>query len=63
MAHIGFKKLTNEIEAKGHGKYGEESAKAIAANIGRHKFGEKKMAKKAAAGRHKAAEKRHHEEK
>ena len=54
MAHIGFKKLENKIQKKGHGKYSEESAKAIAAKIGMKKMGKKAFEKKAAAGRKKA---------
>lgn len=56
MARIGFNKLTGQLEKKG---YSEESAKAIAASIGRKKYGAKGMAKKAAAGRKKAAARRH----
>lgn len=46
--HIGFKKLTEKLEHKGNSA---ESAKKIAAYIGRKKYGAKGMAKKAAAGR------------
>ena len=46
--HIGFKKLAGEIEGEGKSK---ESADAIAASIGRKKYGKKGMQKKAAAGK------------
>lgn len=52
MAHLGFKKLKNEIKAKEG--YSDKQAAATAAAIGRAKFGKKGMAKKAAAGRKKA---------
>jgi hypothetical protein len=45
-----FKALTNKLENKGKSA---ESAKAIAASIGRKKYGASKMAKMAAAGRKK----------
>ena len=44
-----FKALTEKIEKKSG--YGEERSKAIAASIGRKKYGASKMAKMAAAGR------------
>jgi hypothetical protein len=44
-----FKSLTESIEKKNG--YGEERAKAIAASIGRKKYGAGKMAKMAAAGK------------
>jgi len=43
-----FEKLTSKIEKTGKSK---ESAKAIAAAIGRKKYGAKKMSKMAATGR------------
>jgi hypothetical protein len=55
---IGFSNLTSDILKKSKGKYTPEQAKAIAASIGRKKYGAKAMAKKAAAGRRKAAKKR-----
>lgn len=56
MAHLGFKKLQKNIEKKEG--YGKGRAGAIAAAIGRKKLGAKGMAKKAAAGRKKAAKKK-----
>ena len=46
-----FKALTNKIEKSGKS---EERAKAIAASIGRKKYGAKKMAAMAAKGRKRA---------
>ena len=46
--YIGFKKLSKRIQRQGKSK---KSADAIAANIGRKKYGRKGMARKAAAGR------------
>lgn len=46
--HIGFKKLTKKIEGEGKS---EKSAKAIAAVVGRKKYGEKAMAKAASCGK------------
>jgi hypothetical protein len=43
-----FKKLTRKIEKRG---YSKARAKAAAAAIGRRKYGAKKMARMAAAGR------------
>ena len=43
-----FQKLTNKLEKEGKSK---ESAKAIAASIGRKKYGAKKMFEMAAKGR------------
>lgn len=43
-----FKALTNKLEKQGKSA---ESAKAIAASVGRKKYGDKKMAQMAAAGR------------
>lgn len=43
-----FKKLTQKLEKSGKSK---ESAKAIAASIGRKKYGAKKMASMAKAGK------------
>lgn len=56
MAHLGFKKLEKKIEKKEG--YGAKRAKAIAAAVGRKKYGAKAMAKKAVAGRRKAAKKK-----
>lgn len=53
MAKIGFKKLQKSIERKEG--YSAKGAAAAAATIGREKYGKKGMAKKAAAGRRKAA--------
>jgi hypothetical protein len=55
MAKIGFKKLSAKI-AKEPG-YTKSQANAAAAAIGRAKYGNKGMAKKAAAGRKRAAKK------
>ena len=44
--HVGFEKLEHEIAAKG----GAENPAAVAAAIGRKKYGEAEMAKKSAAG-------------
>jgi hypothetical protein len=46
-----FDQMVKKLEAQGHSNM---SAKAIAAYIGRKKFGAKGMAAKAAAGRRKA---------
>jgi hypothetical protein len=56
MAHLGFKKLEKKIERKEG--YGKKRADAIAAAVGRKKYGTKGMAKKAAAGRKKAAKRK-----
>jgi hypothetical protein len=48
--YIGFKKLSSKIQRSGKSK---KSADAIAATIGRKKYGAKGMARKAAAGRRK----------
>jgi len=45
-----FQKLTKELQREGKSK---ESAQAIAASIGRKKYGEKKMAQWSAKGRKK----------
>lgn len=45
-----FKALTNKLEKKGKS---EEAAKAIAATVGRKKYGAKKMASMAAKGKKK----------
>lgn len=45
-----FNKLEGSLEKKG---YDEESAKAIAASVGRKKYGKAKMQKMAAAGKKK----------
>ncbi len=50
MAKIGFAKLVAQLQRKGHSA---ESARRIAASIGRKKYGAKAMARKAAAGRRK----------
>lgn len=52
--HVGFKKLTAELAAKGN----VDDPKAVAAAIGREKYGTAGMAALAAAGRAKAAAKR-----
>lgn len=49
--YIGFKKLSRKIQKKGKTK---KSADAIAASIGRKKYGAKGMARKATAGRRRA---------
>jgi hypothetical protein len=49
MAKIGFKKLKKKLAAKGAKDPG-----ALAAHIGRKKYGKKGMAKKSAAGRKKS---------
>jgi len=46
MARVGFKKLTKQLAKKG-----AKNPKGLAAWIGRKKYGKKKMASKAAAGR------------
>jgi hypothetical protein len=46
--YVGFKKLSKSIQRKGKSK---KSADAIAATIGRKKYGKAGMAKKAVAGR------------
>jgi len=50
-----FAKLSKDLQKKGHSK---ESARRIAASIGRKKYGKKKMAKWSAQGRKRAAKKR-----
>lgn len=51
-----FARLVRELEAKG---YSEKSSKAIAATIGREKYGNKQMAKWAAEGRRRHQRQRH----
>lgn len=46
-----FKALESKVKKEG---YGKEAAAAIAASAGRKKYGAKKMAKMAAAGRKRA---------
>ncbi|CAB4123491.1 hypothetical protein UFOVP46_17 [uncultured Caudovirales phage] len=46
--HLGFKKLAEKLEKSGKS---EKSAKAIAASVGRAKYGATEMAKKAKAGK------------
>lgn len=46
MARVGFKKLTKQLAAKG-----ARNPKALAAHIGRKKYGKAGMAAKSAAGR------------
>lgn len=53
MAKIGFKKLKAQLAAKGAHNPG-----GLAASIGRKKYGRSGMAKKAAAGRRRAARRR-----
>jgi hypothetical protein len=48
-----FEKLEGKLE----GKYGKKRAGAIAASIGRKKYGKKKMAKMSAKGRKRVARK------
>ena len=48
MAYTGFKKLKKNIQAQGKSA---SSAGAIAASIGRKKYGKKAMSRAAAAGR------------
>lgn len=50
-----FAKLKDKIESKGESAH---EAAAVAAKVGREKFGAKKMAKFAAAGKHRAEEKK-----
>jgi hypothetical protein len=57
MAHIGFKALTRQVASRKGGKK-VSNPKALAASIGRKKYGKADMAKKAAAGRRAAAKKR-----
>jgi hypothetical protein len=52
-----FSKLSGKIQKKEG--YSKAEADATAAMIGREKYGKKGMAKKAAAGRKKAARKHH----
>lgn len=49
-----FAKMTDALQEKG---YSKESAEAIAAAIGRKKYGDKKMQKWAATGRKRAEKK------
>ncbi len=56
--HIGFKALTRSLAAR-KGARRVSNPKAVAAAIGRKKYGAAAMAKKAAAGRRTAARKRH----
>jgi hypothetical protein len=53
MAKIGFKKLTAQLAARG-----VRNPKALAAHIGRKKYGKAGMAAKAAAGRRKKKRKK-----
>ena len=53
MAHIGFKRLTKKLAAKG-----AANSKALAAYIGRKKYGKAGMAAKSTAGRRKASKRR-----
>jgi hypothetical protein len=46
--YIGFKALESKLENKG---YSKSSADAIAASVGRKKYGKKKFAEMSAAGR------------
>jgi hypothetical protein len=48
MAYLGFKKLKKNIQAQGKSP---QAAGAIAAGIGRKKYGNKAMARAAAAGK------------
>ena len=47
MAYIGFEDLTKKLRKQGHSA---DSAKRIAASIGRAKYGAKKFNKAAATG-------------
>lgn len=49
MAYLGFRKLSNQLKKKG-----VRNPDAVAAHIGRKKYGKAGMAKKSAAGRKKA---------
>lgn len=49
MTHIGFNKLASRLAKRG----GVRNPRAVAAAIGRKKYGKKGMARKAAAGRRK----------
>ena len=51
--HVGFKSLTRQLASR-RGKRAVSDPKALAAYIGRQKYGASVMAKKAAAG-HRAA--------
>ena len=55
MARIGFDALVKKLIAEGHT---EDSAKRVAADIGRRKYGRAGLAALAAAGRAKADVKR-----
>ena len=48
MAYVGFNKLQGKIEGKG---YSKEAAGAIAASVGRKKYGKKKFDTAAAKGK------------
>ena len=48
MAYIGFKKLKSRLQAKGKSA---DQAAGIAASVGRKKYGDKKFARAAAAGK------------
>jgi hypothetical protein len=50
-----FRALTRDLEREGHS---EESARAIAASIGRRKYGKRKFQRMAAAGRRRRAARR-----
>lgn len=50
-----FKKLVGKLEKKG---YSKRYASGVAAKVGRAKYGAKGMARKAAAGRRRAAARR-----
>lgn len=50
MPRIGFKKLTRKLASR-RGKGKVRNPKALAAWIGRKKYGKKGMARKSAAGR------------
>lgn len=52
-----FQKLEKQVEAKGKSK---DEAKAIAAKVGREKYGDKKMAAMASKGKKKARNKGRH---
>lgn len=48
MAYIGFKNLKNKLQSQGKSP---KAAEAIAASIGRKKYGDKKFNKAAAQGK------------
>lgn len=55
MAYVGFKKLVQKIA---HKKHPPTDVKAVASVIARKKYGQKRLAKMAIAGKKKAARKK-----